>query len=86
MLMETLEVDLCRNQTGGLDIYGGAGKSNTTQSSLVSQGFNNNTDYVGMYGGLCLVGEVKLAGAIGYTFGHVRTMRTNLNIVGTIIV
>ena len=35
MLMETLEVDLCRNQTGGLDIYGGAGKSNTMQSSLV---------------------------------------------------
>ena len=73
-------VDLFRNQTGGLGIYGGAGNSQMTQSSQVSQSFNNNTGYVGMYGGLYLASDVKLSGALGYSFGNTNATRNNPNI------
>jgi hypothetical protein len=71
---------LFRNQTGGLGIYGGAGNSNMTQSSQVSQSFSNNTGYVGLYGGLYLASDVKLSGAVGYSFGNTNASRNNSNI------
>jgi hypothetical protein len=73
-------IDLFRNQTGGLGLYGGAGNSYMTQSSQVSQSFNNNTGYVGMYGGLYLVSDVKLSGAVGYFFGNSNATRNNPNV------
>jgi len=73
-------LDLFRNQTGGIGIYGGAGNSNMTQSSQVSQSFNNNTGYVGMYGGLYLASDLKLSGAVGYSFGNSSATRNNPNI------
>ena len=73
-------VDLFRNQSGGLGIYAGAGNSQMTQSSQVSQSFNNNMGYVGMYGGLYLGRDIKLSGAIGYSFGQSKASRNNPNI------
>ncbi len=73
-------LDLFRNETGGLGIYGGAGNSYMTQSSQVSQNFNNNTGYVGMYGGMYLASDVKLSGALGYSFGNSSATRNNPNI------
>ncbi len=73
-------VDLFRNQTGGLGIYGGAGNSYMTQSAQVSQSFNNNTGYVGMYGGMYLASDVKLSGALGYSFGNSNATRNNPNV------
>lgn len=73
-------LDLFRNQTGGLGIYGGAGNSSMTQSSQVSQNFNNNSGYVGMYGGMYLTTDVKLSGALGYSFGNTSAKRYNPNI------
>lgn len=73
-------VDLFRNQSGGLGIYGGAGNSQMTQSSQVSQSFNNNTGYVGMYGGLYLSRDIKLSGALGYSFGQSKASRNNPNV------
>lgn len=73
-------LDLFRNQTGGLGIYGGAGNSYMTQSTQVSQSFNNNTGYVGMYGGMYLASDFKLSGALGYSFGNSNATRNNPNI------
>lgn len=73
-------VDLFRNQTGGLGIYGGAGNSYMTQSAQVSQSFNNNSGYVGMYGGMYLASDVKLSGALGYSFGNSNASRNNPNV------
>lgn len=73
-------IDLFRNQTGGLGIYGGAGNSYMTQSAQVSQSFNNNTGYVGMYGGMYIGSDVKLSGAVGYSFGNSNASRNNPNI------
>lgn len=73
-------LDLFRNQTGGVGIYGGAGNSYMTQSSQVSQNFNNNTGYLGMYGGMYLSSNLKLSGALGYSFGHSNAKRNNPDI------
>jgi len=53
-------LDLFRNESGGLGIYAGAGNSSMTQSAQVSQTFNNNVGYVGLYGGMYLGDTVKI--------------------------
>ncbi len=73
-------VDLFRNQSGGLGVYAGAGNSYMTQSAQVSQSFNNNIGYVGMYGGMYVASDIKLSGALGYSFGNTNATRSNPNI------
>ena len=75
-----LGIDLLRNETGGLGLYAGAGNSYMTQSAQVSQNFNNNTGYVGVYGGLYLASDLKLSGALGYSFGNSNATRNNPNV------
>lgn len=73
-------LDLFRNESGGLGLYAGAGNSYMTQSAQVSQTFNNNIGYVGMYGGMYLADSVKLSGALGYSFGNTSAARNNPSI------
>ena len=73
-------VDLFRNQSGGIGVYGGAGNSYMTQSAQVTQNFTNNTGYVGLYGGMYLANDFKLSGAAGYSFGNSNASRYNPNI------
>jgi Autotransporter beta-domain len=73
-------LDLFRNESGGLGLYAGAGNSSMNQSAQVSQTFNNNVGYVGLYGGMYLGDTVKLSGALGYSFGNTSAARNNPNI------
>ena len=72
--------DIKRSKDGGFGVFAGTGTTSMTESQQVTQNFNTNNFYAGLYGARNFAEQVKLSGALGYMYGNTNANRSAPNV------
>ena len=72
--------DIKRSKDGGFGVFAGTGSTSMTESQQVTQNFNTNNFYAGLYGARNFAEQVKLSGALGYMYGNTNANRSAPNV------